>query len=76
MTREDLDEQFSPDTIAECVDVPRALYTRLWNLVPIDQPPPGEDDVPEGYRFKPYPWAHLLTCDEFTTIIDAIEKEY
>tara|TARA_R110000744_G_scaffold137959_1_gene248590 strand:+ start:151 stop:381 length:231 start_codon:yes stop_codon:yes gene_type:complete len=76
MTRKDLDEQFSPDTIAECYDVPRALRARLWNLVPIDQPTPGEDDVPEGHRFAPYTWAHLLTEDEFTTIIDAIEKEY
>ena len=75
MTRSDLDEQFSPDTIAECYNVPRALRARLWNLVPIDQPTPGEDDVPEGYRFKPYAWAHLLSEDEFTTIIDAITKE-
>ena len=75
MTRQDLDEQFSPDTIAECFDVPTELRTRLWGLVPQDQPVPGENDWPEGPRFKPYPWAEQLTDDEFNTITQAIEKE-
>jgi|3_EtaG_2_1085321.scaffolds.fasta_scaffold19744_2 hypothetical protein len=75
ITREDLDRDFSPDTIAECFDVPLELQSRLWGLVPEDQPVPGEDDWPEGPRFKPYPWANKLTQDEFDTVTKAIQAE-
>ena len=73
MTRKELDANWSPDAVAECCDVPKDLRRRLWELVPKDQPVPGENDWPEGPRFKPYPWADKLTTDDFWTVVLAVE---
>jgi len=75
MTRAQLNERFSPDEISECYDVTDELRRRLWSLVPQDQPVPGENDWPEGHRFKPYPWAEKLTAEEFAAVEKAVEEE-
>ena len=71
MTRKELDRNWSPDEVAECCDVDNTLRCTLWRLVPKDQPVPGENDWPEGPRFKPYPWADKLTDDEFALVTEA-----
>jgi hypothetical protein len=75
MTRQDLNEWYDPDAIAEGLPVPIELVKKLWSLVPQEVKVPGENDVPEdgATRFDPYPWAEKLTDDEFAIVVKAIE---
>jgi len=65
---------YSPDEIAECVGVGKALYTRLWEItVELAQ---GEW-VCDGFRDNPAPssWVEKLTSEELKELNDVITTE-
>jgi hypothetical protein len=72
MTRDELNEAWSPDTVAECCTVTKEMQARLWELVPADVKLPGEDDWPEWPRCS-YAWTGKLTDDEFAIVVAAVE---
>ena len=69
MTRQDLNEGWTPDTIAECCEVSKELQSRLWSFV---QEPKVFEEVPEWPRCK-YKWTHFLTDSEFKECVKAVE---
>ena len=91
MTRNELNDSWKPDEVAECLEVSAVLAEKLWSIVCDNSNPSIATRMIEGYTLTEalekeseewpeyprctYEWTKHLSDAEFTSIIKAIEKD-